>query len=138
MWTGRARSWQYSRPAVRWTERHGPREMENISRGPTFGDFATIHKERSMQDITVAGLQSTRVQTPLSPPPSLKCNVLRGSLSVDIQNIPCATLKKGVGGNLCISLHGPTYPVAARTPGPASWPQGCCTWMESTPASLKC
>ena len=42
MWTGRARSWQYSRPAVRRTERHGPREMENIRRGPAFGDFATI------------------------------------------------------------------------------------------------
>jgi hypothetical protein len=24
VWTGRTRSWQYSRPAVRWTERHGP------------------------------------------------------------------------------------------------------------------
>jgi hypothetical protein len=52
--------------------------MENISRGPTFGDFVTIHTEVSMQDITVARLQST---------------VLRESLSVDSQNIPCATLK---------------------------------------------
>jgi hypothetical protein len=51
-----------------------------------------------MQDITVA-----RLQTPLSP--SFKCNVLRESLSVDSQNIPCATLKeKGVVGNLYISL----------------------------------
>jgi hypothetical protein len=41
-----------------------PREMENISRGPTFGDFVTIRTEASMQDITVARLQ---VQTPLSP-----------------------------------------------------------------------
>ncbi len=36
-------------------------------RGPTFGDFVTIRTEASMQDITVARLQSTRVQTPLSP-----------------------------------------------------------------------
>jgi hypothetical protein len=40
--------------------------MENISRGPTFGDFVTI--EGSMQDKMVARLQYTRVQTPLSPP----------------------------------------------------------------------
>ncbi len=40
------------------------REMENISRGPTFGDFVTIRTEASMQDVTVARLQSTRVQTP--------------------------------------------------------------------------
>jgi hypothetical protein len=42
------------------------REMENISRVPTFGDFVTIRTEASMQDVTVARLQSTRVQTPLS------------------------------------------------------------------------
>ncbi len=41
-----------------------PREMEKISRGPTFGDFVTII---TMQDNTVARLQSTKVQTPLSP-----------------------------------------------------------------------
>jgi hypothetical protein len=29
------------------------REMENISRGPTFGDFVTILTERSMQDVMV-------------------------------------------------------------------------------------
>jgi hypothetical protein len=34
-----------------------PREMENISRGPTFGDFVTILTERSMQDVTVARSQ---------------------------------------------------------------------------------
>jgi hypothetical protein len=43
------------------------REMENISRGPTFGDFVTIRTERSMQDVSVASLLSTRAQTPLSP-----------------------------------------------------------------------
>ncbi len=42
------------------------REMENINSRPTFGDFVTIHTEASMQDIPVARLQSTRVQTPLS------------------------------------------------------------------------
>jgi hypothetical protein len=41
--------------------------MKNVSRVPTFGDFVTIRKEASMQDVTVARLQSTRVQTPLSP-----------------------------------------------------------------------
>jgi hypothetical protein len=46
-----------------------------------------------MQDVSVARLQSTRVSLP--SPPSFKCNVLRESLSVDSQNIPCATLKKG-------------------------------------------
>jgi hypothetical protein len=28
--------------------------MENMSRGPTFGDFVTIRTEASMQDVTVA------------------------------------------------------------------------------------
>ncbi len=60
---------------------HLPREMENISRGPTFGDFVTVPTEGSMQDVTVASLPSTRVQTLLSP--LFKCNVLRESLSVD-------------------------------------------------------
>jgi hypothetical protein len=67
------------------------REMENISRGSGFGDFVTIRTEVSMQDVTVARLHSTRVQTPLSPP--FKCIVLRESLSVDSQSILRATLK---------------------------------------------
>jgi hypothetical protein len=59
------------------------KEMENKSRGPTFGDL-----------VTVARLQGKRVQTPLSPsPPSFKCNVLRESLSVNSQNIPCGCRK---------------------------------------------
>jgi hypothetical protein len=41
------------------------RETENISRGPTFGDFVTIRTERSMQDITVARLQSSSLSSPL-------------------------------------------------------------------------
>jgi hypothetical protein len=75
--------------------------MENISKGPTFGDSVTIHTEGSMQDITVARLQSTRVQTPLSP--SFKCNVLHESLSEDSQNIPCATPKRR--GSWVISVY---------------------------------
>jgi hypothetical protein len=47
--------------------------------------FVTIRTEESMQDVTVARLQSSRIQTPLSL--SFKCNVLRESLSVDSQNM---------------------------------------------------
>ncbi len=96
-----------------------PREMENISRGPTFafGAFVTILTEGSMQNNTVARLQSTRVKTPFSPP-YIKCNALRESLSVDSQNIPCATLKRwGVVGNLYISL-----------PHPFEWYGQTCKW----------
>jgi hypothetical protein len=49
-----------------------------------------------MQDIYT--LQDYRVQEYRLPsPPSIKCNVLRESLSEDSQNIPCATLKR-IGG----------------------------------------
>ncbi len=68
-----------------------PREMENISRGSTFGDFVTILTQGPMQDNTVARLRSTRVQTPLPTPHR---NVLHESLSEDSQNIPCAMLKR--------------------------------------------
>ncbi len=83
------------------------REMENVSRGPTFGDLVTILTERSMQDVTVARLQSTRVYGRLSPP-SFKCKVLLESLSEESQNIPCATLREEgrVVVNLCVSLYG--------------------------------
>jgi len=47
-----------------------------------------------MQNI-MGGCKTTEynstVQTPLSP--SIKCNVLRESLSENSQNIPCTTLK---------------------------------------------
>ncbi len=40
-------------------------------------------------------MQDYRVQEYRLPsPPSIKCNVLRESLSEDSQNIPCATLKE--------------------------------------------
>ncbi len=39
------------------------REMENISGGSTFTDFVIILTEGSMQDVKVARLNSTRVQT---------------------------------------------------------------------------
>jgi hypothetical protein len=69
------------------------REMENISRGPTFGDLVTIRTEGSMLDIKVARLQKEYI---LPSPSSFKCNVLRESLSMDSQNIPCATLKSSL------------------------------------------
>jgi hypothetical protein len=47
-----------------------------------------------MQDNTVARLPSTGQEYRLPSPPSIKCNVLRESLSEDSQNIPCATLKR--------------------------------------------
>jgi hypothetical protein len=59
--------------------------MENISRGPFCGYFVTILTKGSFHDITAAKLEGTRVQTPLSS--SIKCNVLRESLSEDSQNI---------------------------------------------------
>jgi hypothetical protein len=37
---------------------------ENISRGPTFGDFVTIRTWVSMQDVTVARLQEYRPPSP--------------------------------------------------------------------------
>jgi hypothetical protein len=67
------------------------------------GDFVTFRTEGSMQDITATKLQSTRVQTTLSSL-SFKCNVLRESLSVDSQNIPCATLKRRGSWVILISV----------------------------------
>jgi hypothetical protein len=74
--------------------------MKNMSRVLTFGDFVTFRTKASMQDIKVAILLSTRGQTPY--PPSFECNVLRESLSVDSQSIPCATLKRS--GSWVISV----------------------------------
>ncbi len=74
----------------------GFREMENISRGPIFGD---LHREVD------AGRH--RCKTSLSPP-SFKCNVLRESLSEDSQNTPCGTLKKR--GSWVISFDGEQDP----------------------------
>jgi hypothetical protein len=81
------------------------RDMGNLSRDPTFGNFITMCTEASMQDITVARLQSTRVQTPLSPPLLNVMYCVRVSLCGQ-SNISCATLKRRgvVVGNLCISL----------------------------------
>jgi hypothetical protein len=50
-----------------------------------------------MQDVTVARLQSTKVQTPFSP--LCKCNELRES-----KFYVCNIKEKGVVVNLCISL----------------------------------
>jgi hypothetical protein len=74
--------------------------MVHISKGPTYRDFVTILTEGSMQDVTVVRLFSIQ-EFRLPPPPSIKCNVLRESLSEDSQNNPCATLKRrGVAGYL--------------------------------------
>ncbi len=60
--------------------------MENISRGLTFVDFVRCRTSQ---------LQDYRVQEYRLPSsPFFKCNVVRESLSVDSQNIPCATLKR--------------------------------------------
>ncbi len=69
--------------------------MKNISRGPTFRDFVTIRTE----DVTVARLQEYRLPSPLF----FKCNVLRESIFVDSQNVPCATRKRR--GSWVISIY---------------------------------
>ncbi len=51
--------------------------MENISKGPTFGDFVTILTEGLMQEVTVARLQSAKVGTDSPLPPLL--NVMYGT-----------------------------------------------------------
>jgi hypothetical protein len=59
--------------------------MENISGGPTFGDFVTIRTERSMQGRH--GCKTSEYKSLDSHlPPSVKWNVLHESLSVDSHN----------------------------------------------------
>jgi hypothetical protein len=65
-------------------------------RGPTFEDFVTICTERSIQDVTVARLQSTRTDSPL--PPLL--NVMYG-MRVSLWTVKIFLAQHG---NLCISL----------------------------------
>jgi hypothetical protein len=81
------------------------RNPGKYSRGPTFEDFVTFRTEGSMQDVSVARLDyrvGTRVQTTLSPLFKIMyCG--RVSLSVDSQNIPCATLKRR--GSWVISVY---------------------------------
>jgi hypothetical protein len=77
--------------------------MENISGGPTFGNFVTIRTEATMQDITVARLQSTRVQTPHSPLSPLLNVIYYVRVSGDSQNIPYSTLQKR--GSWLISVY---------------------------------
>ncbi len=78
--------------------------MENISRGPTFGDFVTIRTQSrtsQLQDYRILEYCTLVYRLPF--PPSFKCNVLRESLSVDSQNIPCATLQRR--GSWVISVY---------------------------------
>ncbi len=68
------------------------REMENIRRGPIFGDLSLSAPRRRCR---ISKLQGYRVQKYRLPsPPSFKCNVLCESLSVDSHIIPCAKLKR--------------------------------------------
>ncbi len=72
--------------------------MENISRGPTFGDFVTIRTD----DAGRHSCKTTEYKSTDSPfAPSFKYNVLCENLSMDSQKIPCPTLKRrGSCGNL--------------------------------------
>jgi hypothetical protein len=81
-----------------------PKEMENISRGPPSGILSPSALRRRCR---TSQLQYYRVQEYRLPsPPSFKSNVLRESLSVDSQNIPCATLKRR-GSWVISSLYTP-------------------------------
>ncbi len=84
--------------------------METISRGLTFGDFVTIRTEGS--NAGRHGCMTSEYRLPSSP--SFKCNVLRESLSVDNQNIPCATLKRS--GSWVISVYLCIYSMPQRRP----------------------
>jgi hypothetical protein len=95
-----------------------PREMEIRSRGLTFGDFVTILTEESMQDVTVTRPQST------DSPLLFYCNVLRESLSVDSQNIPCAPLKRR--GSWVISV-----PYISGSVGSVHFENFAALWQES-------
>jgi hypothetical protein len=77
--------------------------MENISRGPSFGDFVTILTMQRGVDAGHHGFKTTEYKSTDSPPPSMKCNVLLESLSEDSQNIPCATLKSR--GSRVLSIY---------------------------------
>jgi hypothetical protein len=71
------------------------REMENISTVEVLPSaILSLSEQRGRR------LQDYRV---LLSPPSSKCNVLCESLSVDSQNIPCATLKRR--GSWVISVY---------------------------------
>jgi hypothetical protein len=75
--------------------------MENKSR---FCHYLYLHRG---VDAGYYGCKTTEHRSTDSPlPPSIKCYVLRESLTEDSQNIPCLhnTKEKGVVGNLYISL----------------------------------
>ncbi len=74
-------------PVFCLVESDDTREMENVSRGVDAGQHG------------VPRVQEYRLPSPLS----IKCNVLRESLSEDGQNIPCATLKSR--GSWVISIY---------------------------------
>jgi hypothetical protein len=75
----------------------GPiKEMENISIEVLPSGILSLSSQSG--PCRTLRLHRTRVQTILYP--SIKCNVLRESLSEDSQNIPCAT--PGLVCNLCV------------------------------------
>jgi hypothetical protein len=121
------------------------REMENICGGPTLGDFVTILTEESMQEITVARPESKRVQTTL--PHSIKCNVLRESLShkvliykehhsvfplvrigtpptpLPLASVPLPPGPKGGGGHTRLRLRG------WGSPNSDDWKKSLALWL---------
>jgi hypothetical protein len=69
------------------------REMENTSRGPISSGILSLSAQGGR--CRTSQLQDYRVQEYRLPsPPSFKCNLLRESLFVDSQNIPCSTLER--------------------------------------------
>jgi hypothetical protein len=85
--------------------------MENISRGPTFRDFVTIRTEGGLY--RTLRLKTTEYKSTDSPlPPSFKCNILRESLSVDSQNIPCVRLKRRGPWVISVYFWDPHTPAA--------------------------
>ncbi len=93
-----------------------PREMENISIVLEVPPSGILSPSLQRRRCKTSQLQDYRVQEwRLPSPPSFKCNVLRESLSVDSQNIPCATLeRRGSWGSLNISVRTPIYRYVER------------------------
>jgi hypothetical protein len=83
------------------------------------GVFGTVLTEGSMQD--TSRLQDYLVQEYRLPsPPSIKCNVLRESLSEDSQTIPCAILKRRWSWEISYKSLGNTFPAATDFPAGAA------------------
>ncbi len=79
------------------------REMQNISRrGLPSGILSLSSQKGQCRTLRLQDYKEYKsTESPL--PPSIKCNVLRESLSEDSQNIPCATLESR--GSWVISVY---------------------------------